>query len=143
MTFALFLHLLCVATWLGCILVEALYEHSIDDSPAMRRFISALHWKTDKFIEIPAFLGVLLTGGAMLHQAPYTPLLWTKIGLGLTAITFNAVCVWLVVKRLALADKGDFAGWEKLDHWQHKLGAVVLLALLAALVAGGALFVAR
>ena len=132
----LLLHLLCIAIWLGCILVEALYEHSIDGSPVMRRFVSTLHWNTDRYIEIPAFLGVLLSGGAMVHGARLTPLLWAKITLGLVAIAFNAACVRLVIRRLKLAQAGDFAGWERIDHWQHKLGAVVLLALLGALGIG-------
>lgn len=137
MSFVLFLHLFCLAAWTGCILVEALYEHSIDTSPAMRRFVSELHWRTDKFIEIPTFAGVLLTGGAMIHNSAMTPLLWIKVAFGLTAILFNALCVGLVVKRLACARAGDFDTWQRLDHWQHKLGAVVLLALLVALGIGG------
>ncbi|MGE5514361.1 MAG: hypothetical protein ACM31D_00915 [Bacteroidota bacterium] len=143
MSLALFLHLLCIAAWTGCILVEALYEHSIDSSPTMRRFVSELHWRTDKYIEIPAFLGVLLSGGAMLHTAPMTPLLWTKVALGLVAIASNAACVWLVVKRLGTARAGDYAAWERLDHLQHKLGAVVLLTLVAALGIGGYALVGR
>lgn len=137
MRMMLLLHLLSVATWLGCILTEVLYERSIDPAATMRRFISTLHWNTDKYIEIPAFLAVLLSGGVMLHGAAPTPLLWVKIALGITAIAFNAACVVMVFKRMRLADAADFAGWEKADHLQHKLGAVVLLTLLAALGIGG------
>lgn len=143
MPLALFLHLFCIAVWTGCILVEALYEHSIEPSPTMRRFISELHWRTDKYIEIPAFLGVLLSGGAMLHTASMTPLLWAKVALGLVAIACNAACVGLVVKRLDRARAGDYPAWERLDLLQHKLGAVVLLALVAALGVGGYVLVGR
>lgn len=143
MAIALFLHLFCIAAWTGCILVEALYEHSIDGSPAMRRFVSELHWRTDKFIEIPAFLGVLLSGGAMIHSAPMTSLLWAKVVLGLLAIAANAACVWLVVRRLAAARRSDFHTWQRLDYWQHKLGAVVLLTLLAALGIGVSVLASR
>lgn len=143
MSLALFLHLFCIAAWTGCILVEALYEHSIDPSPAMRRFVSELHWRTDKYIEIPALLGVLLTGGAMLHSAAMTPLLWTKVALGLMAILFNAICVGLVVQRLRTARAGEFDAWQRLDYWQHKLGAVVLLTLVTALGIGGFVLVGR
>lgn len=143
MSLVLFAHLFCIAAWTGCILVEALYEHSIDTSVAMRRFVSELHWRTDKYIEIPAFAGVLLSGGAMVHAAPMTPLLWAKVALGLLAIAANAGCVWLVVRRLAAARAGDFARWQRLDHWQHKLGAVVLVALLAALAIGVSVLASR
>lgn len=143
MSLPLFLHLFCIAAWTGCILVEALYEHSIDHSPAMRRFVSELHWRTDKFVEIPAFAGVLLSGGALIHAAPMTPLLWAKVAFGLLAIAANAACVWLVVRRLAAARAGDFDTWQRLDHRQHKLGAVVLLALLIALGIGVSVLASR
>jgi hypothetical protein len=136
----LFVHLICAVAWLGCVLVEAILEHSIDSSPDMRIFISKVHWSIDKFIEIPAFVGVLITGGLMLLQTTVSPLLWTKIAFGLVAIVFNAICVGLVVKRLDFAKKGDFLGWETVDHKQHKFGAVVLIALLIALAIGGYLF---
>jgi hypothetical protein len=38
----------------------------------MRVLIPQLHWTTDKFIEIPAFSGVLITGAAMLSQSVMT-----------------------------------------------------------------------
>lgn len=142
MNIILFIHIICVATWLGCILTEAIYEHSAGDSPDRRHFISVLHWNTDKYIEIPAFLGVLLTGGAMIHQAEMTPLLWIKIAFGLIAILFNALCVGLVVRRLGHARNGNVAGWEAIDRKQHKLGGVVLIALLVALGIGGYLLTA-
>jgi hypothetical protein len=137
MTPVLFLHLTLISVWLGCILVEAIYEHSIDHSDGMRLFISKLHWATDKYVEIPAFLGVLVTGSYMLTSSIMTPLLWVKVVFGMIAIIFNAICVGLVVKRLACAKAGDFKGWESLDHKQHKYGAVVLIALVIALIIGG------
>ena len=143
MTVALFLHVFCAAAWTGCILVEALYEHSIDHSPTMRRFVSVLHWRTDKYVEVPALAGVLLSGGIMLAHADMTVMLWTKVALGLTAIAFNLACVVLVARRLVAARADDFATWERLDHLQHKLGAVVLLALVGALVIGGMVLAGR
>lgn len=140
MKLILFIHLICISAWLGCVLVEAILEHSIDKSPDMRIFISKVHWSTDKFIEIPAFMGVFITGGLMLPQTTVSPLLWTKIAFGLIAIVFNAICVGLVLKRLGYAKAGDFLGWEAVDRKQHKFGAVVLIAMLIALAIGGYLF---
>ena len=137
---ALFLHLVFAAAWMSCIFVEVLYERSIDQSEVMRRFISTLHWNTDKFVEAPAFMGVLITGALMLMQTEITPLVWTKVAFGLTAIIFNVICVVLVYKRLQAAKEGDFARWERVDHKQHQYGAVVLVTLLIALVIGGYLF---
>lgn len=142
MSTLLFLHIVCVSLWAGCILVEAIYEHSIDDSDLMRVFLSKLHWNTDKYVEIPAFLGVLATGAVMLAHVEITALLLIKVVFGLIAIVFNAVCVGLVIKRLGYAKSGDFVRWQAVDHKQHKFGGVVLIALLIALGIGGHLFVA-
>ncbi len=141
MKFVIFLHLISVALWIGCVVVEGIYEHSIDKSPTMRNFISKLHWNTDKYVEIPAFIVVLLTGGYLLMGRPMTPLLATKVGFGALAIFLNAVCVWLVIKRLRFANAGDYAAWERVDHLQHKLGGLVAVAMVLALVLGGYLFV--
>ena len=59
-----------------------------------------------------------------------------KVGFGLLAIAANVYCVWLVFKRQAYASTGDWTAFEKADHLQHKIGAVVLVAILAALCMG-------
>lgn len=143
MRILLFLHLVLLSAWLGCILVEAIYEHSIEKTDGMRIFVSRLHWTTDKFIEIPAFVGVLLTGAVMATQVAMTPLLALKILFGLIAIIFNAICVVLVMKRLRYANAADFDAWawEAIDHRQHVYGAVVLIGLLLALGIGGYLYI--
>ena len=139
----LFLHLVLVSVWLGCVVVEAIYEHSIEPDATMRIFVSRLHWTTDKSVEVPAFTGVLLTGAIMATQVPMTPLLALKILCGVIAIVFNAICVILVMKRLRYADAENFdvQAWEAVDAKQHIYGAVVLLGLLLALGIGLYLFV--
>lgn len=141
MKFALFLHLACISAWLGCILVEGVYEHSIDKSPEMRTFIADLHSNTDKYVEIPTFTGVFLTGLYMLPQVEITQLLLVKIGFGLLAILFNVICVGLVARRLKCARKCDFKTFEIIDRKQHQYGAVVLITLLIAFGLGGYAFV--
>ena len=136
----LFLHLLCAAAWLGCILVEVVYERSIDTSLAMRRFVSQLHWRTDLSIEGPALLGVSITGGALLSMAPASPLLSVKIAFGGLAVLSNLICILLVKKRLDAACASEQQRYERLDHLQHKVGALVLIGVLVALVLGGYLF---
>jgi hypothetical protein len=136
MSLMLVLHLTFAGAWLGCILVEVAFEHGSGGGGDMRLFISKLHWSVDKLIEIPALAGVALTGGLLLMQSAMTPLLWTKTAFGAIAILFNIACVWLVCVRLAHALSGDAQGWERADVWQHKLGAVVLIAMLLALGIG-------
>ena len=110
MSQTLLLHLVFAGAWLGCILVEALFEHGSGGGSDMRLFISKLHWRVDLFIEIPAFAGVLLTGGFLIAEASMTSLLWTKAAFGMIAILFNIACVWLVRVRLAHALSGDAEG---------------------------------
>ena len=132
----LFLHLICAAGWLGCILVEVVCERTIQPGETLAH----LHWRADKYIEIPLFTGVFLSGGALISMSTITPLLLVKIGCGLLAILFNIVCMRIVRQRLDAARAGDRARYAKLDHLQHRIGGGVLLGVLVALGIGGYLF---
>jgi uncharacterized membrane protein len=135
------LHLTFVGLWLGCVLTEALFERALLGHGRDKELIlSALHRRVDLFIEIPAFVLVLATGGLLLAGAQPSGLLHAKLGLALLAVAANVYCVYLVFKRHRLALQGDWQGFEKADHLQHKIGAVVLLGILGALGLGLALF---
>ncbi len=135
------LHLTFVGLWLGCVLTEALFERALMGHGRDKELIlSALHRRVDLFIEIPAFVLVLATGGLLLAGAPTSALLHAKVGVALLAVAANVYCVYLVFKRHRLALQGDWQGFEKADHLQHKIGAVVLLGILGALGLGLALF---
>lgn len=138
---AMFLHLLGVGVWLGCILVEGIVEQAIDDTATMRRFMSTLHWRIDRYVEIPSFVVVLLSGAYLLGSVALTPWLVAKIAFGLFAVLLNAYCVLLVFRRLEASRAHDLAGWGAIDERQHKFGALVLVAMVFALTIGGALFV--
>lgn len=135
------LHLTFVGLWLGCVLTEALFERALLGHGRDKELIlSALHRRVDLFIEIPAFVLVLATGGLLLAGAQPSGRLHAKLGLALLAVAANVYCVYLVFKRHRLALQGDWQGFEKADHLQHKIGAVVLLGILGALGLGLALF---
>ncbi|MDT8991482.1 hypothetical protein RQP54_11480 [Curvibacter sp. APW13] len=139
----LFIHLCLVGVWLGCVLTEALFERALlGQGRAQELLLARLHKKVDVVVEIPAFLGVLLTGALMAAQVPMTAVLQWKIVFGLIAIGANLYCVRLVWARLALAEAGDWDGFAAVDHRQHQWGAVVLAGLLGALGLGGYLFTA-
>ena len=134
-------HLVFVGLWLGCVLTEALFERALlGQGRAQELILASLHRRVDLFVEIPAFLVVLATGAALLASAPPSGLLHAKIGLALGAIAANVACVWLVFERARAAGLGDWGRFEKLDHLQHKLGAVVLLGIVGALGSGMYLF---
>jgi hypothetical protein len=131
------LHLACVGIWLGCVLTEALFERALlGQGRAQELILVTLHKRVDLVVEIPAFVAVLLTGSLMLAAAPASALLSAKIGLGLLAIAANIYCVWLVFRRAQAAESGQWTEFARLDHLQHKFGAVVLLAIVAALILG-------
>ncbi len=134
-------HLVFVGIWLGCVLTEALFERALlGKGRAQELILVALHKRVDLFIEIPAFVIVLVTGGLMLASANPGALLQVKIAFALLAIAANVYCVWLVFRRARAAESGEWTTFAALDHLQHKFGAVVLLGILTALGLGIYLF---
>jgi hypothetical protein len=133
----LILHIIFIGIWLGCVLTEALFERALlGQGRAHELLLADLHKRVDVWIEIPAFVAVVVTGGMLFEQA--APSLWLdiKIACGLLAVVANGVCVGLVFARAKAAHAGDWERFDRLDHLQHKLGAVVLFGLLGALGVG-------
>lgn len=130
-------HLVLVGIWLGCVLTEALFEKALlGKGWAQELILVRLHKRVDLLVELPALMGVLLTGLVLLVNAGANSLLHTKIAFGLLAILVNLHCVGLVFRRSKAATAGDWSQFEGLDHLQHKWGAVVLIGILVALGLG-------
>jgi uncharacterized membrane protein len=131
------IHIAFVGIWLGCVLTEALFERALlGQGRAQELILVSLHKRVDLFVEIPAFLVVLVTGALMLVNAAPSALLHAKIAFGFIAIAANAYCVWLVFRRAKAAQSGQWQVFSHLDHLQHKIGAIVLLGILSALGIG-------
>ena len=131
------LHLSAVGMWLGCVITEALFERALlGKGREQELLLSSLHKRVDLVVEIPAFLGVLITGLLMLPHAASSTIFMVKLGFGLLALAANIVCVGIVFKRAKAANTGDWDSFAQLDHLQHKIGAVVLIGLLVALGCG-------
>lgn len=89
----LLVHLICVGIWLGCILTEALFERALlGQGRQQEKILVGLHQRVDLFVEIPAFVLVLVTGALMLSDTATSKLLDIKVGLGLLAILANLYC---------------------------------------------------
>jgi hypothetical protein len=101
--------------------------------------LANLHKRVDLFIEIPAFIGVTVTGAWLLGQAMPSLWLYIKVAMAIVAVVANAICVWLVFERAAAAQADNWERFDRLDKVQHQLGAVVLLGMLGALGFGLAL----
>lgn len=131
------IHLACAGIWLGCVLTEALFERALLGKGREQELILVeLHKRVDLFVEIPAFVGVLISGAWMFAGTEVSPAIAFKIVAGLLAIAANVYCVWLVFRRAAVASLGQWEAFARLDHLQHRFGAWVLLAILVALITG-------
>jgi uncharacterized membrane protein len=136
-TILLPLHLVFIGLWLGCVLTEALFERALLGQGRDKELVlTALHKRVDLFIEIPAFTLVVLTGCALLTSAPQSAVFHLKLAFASVAVIANVYCVHLVFKRDRLARSSDWNAFEAIDHLQHKMGAVVLLAIIGALGLG-------
>lgn len=130
-------HLVFVGLWLGCVLTEALFERALlGQGRDKEKILANLHKRVDAIVEIPAFLVVLVTGAVLFARSDLTLLLITKASFGVVAILANIYCVHLVFQRADCALKDDWKGFERIDHLQHKYGAVVLVGILGALFTG-------
>ena len=132
------LHATFAALWLGCVLTEALFERTLMANGREGQLTLAnLHVRVDKFVELPAIFGVVVTGLLMVKQSSRQGLAYeAMLVAGSVAIAANLYCVWLVFKRRDAASSGNWQRFESLDHVQHRVGAVVLVAVLTALLAG-------
>ena len=134
------IHLAFAGVWLGCVLTETLFERALlGQGRDKERILADLHKRVDLMIEAPAFVIVLITGTLMLKGAAMTPLLLAKVGFGILAVVTNIYCVWLVLRRATVARQGQWEEFERIDHQQHRFGAVVLVSLLIALILGGSI----
>ena len=131
------LHLLLVGVWLGCVLTEALFERALlGQGPQAQRLLARLHWRVDLWVEVPAFAAVVATGLALLPGQAWDGWLVFKLGCASLAVVANTWCVGLVARRQTHALAGDWTAFAAVDHRQHQVGALVLLGLLGAAVAG-------
>ncbi|MGI1679510.1 MAG: hypothetical protein K6L75_12295 [Cellvibrionaceae bacterium] len=137
MTVILFIHLMAIGIWAGCLAIETVCELDQENVHFKDSYIAALHWKIDKFVEIPALLITLVTGSIMLANAPSNPILMIKIIAGLLAVFFNAIAVFLIYKRYHCYLQNDEVGYKKYEMWHHRFGLGCIVSVITAIVAGG------
>lgn len=142
MSSVLFLHIVAALIWFGCVLTEAVLERVGDGSETIRQFISEAHWRIDLYLETPAFVVALFSGGHLAGVLAWTPAIAVMVVSGLIAAGANVYCVVLVRRRLAAAQASHSSLWFEIDNRLHRWGAVVLVAQLAALGAAATMFTA-
>ena len=133
----LIIHIVAVGTWLGCVLTEALFERALLGTGRENESILArLHRRVDLFVEIPAFLIASVTGLILIEGRSIDTLLMLKLGFAALAVLANIYCIYLVFRRVRFSNDGDWNAFERADHLQHKIGALVLVGILGAILTG-------
>ncbi len=133
----LFIHLIAIGIWAGCVATEAVLEIALEKVPPNDSALAALHSKIDRFVEIPAILVALLTGGHMLHQASWDNLLVLKVCLGVSAVVLNSIAAFTVHHRLQCLLANDMLGYARFNRWHERIGIGCVLSIVGAIAAGG------
>lgn len=110
---ASFVHVVCLGSWLGCLLVEGVIEALARRDRELLRAVSRLHRSIDLWVEIPAFSGVLASGLVLSLDAAWSNALIAKVALGTFAILANLACLWPVFRRARAAQADDFRAMQR------------------------------
>lgn len=131
-----FIHVFAVAFWLGCVAVEVVVEQVGLRRAELRPAVPQFHFYVDRFIEIPAFTTVLITGVLLFESSRFTTdwVYATKLVCGLLAVGANIYSIYPVIMRKRASDAGDKAGVRR---YGKLIDATVPVGVPAALVALG------
>ncbi len=136
MSALVFVHVFAVAFWLGCVAVEVVVEQVGLRRAALRSAVPQFHFYVDRFVEIPAFSTVLVTGLLLFDASRFTQdwVYATKVLCGLIAVGANIFSIYPVIMRKRAADTGDKIA---IRRYGKLLDATVPVGVPAALVALG------
>lgn len=96
-------HILFLGLWGGLVAVEVAFEAQVFTGKMDERAVAGLHRITDRFIELPVLIAVLLTGWLLWKQTDFDHSLLPKVVFGLGAVFANAVCYVIVEMRASEA----------------------------------------
>ncbi|WP_237155527.1 hypothetical protein [Oryzibacter oryziterrae] len=135
MSLVLLLHILFAGLWIGCVMTEVLFERTLSGQGwAADKLLARLHYRVDLAVEMPAALGVGVTGSLMAARIVHWDMaLATMATAGLLAIAANILCLVHVRRRHLAALDGDRKAHSAADIRQHRVGTLVVLALLVAI----------
>jgi hypothetical protein len=133
-----FAHLAFACIWLGCIVTQLIVERSLFAAGEDFRLRSSqLNWRIAVFVEVPAFVGVLVTGAYTLAM-PHAVGLGFQVMLtaGVLTVFLSVFKVWLIYKRLSAARRNSWSTHEKLVYFQRSMGVLVLFGVFISIIAG-------
>jgi putative copper export protein len=137
MTLTLFIHLIAIGIWAGCVATEVVCELEQKHVKFKDSYIASLHWSIDKFVEIPAIFITAITGYLMLNDVVFDSLLTIKVLAGVLAIIFNLIASYSVYKRYKCLVADNEAGYLKYDLIHERIGVGCVLFILVAIISGG------
>jgi putative copper export protein len=137
MNIILFIHLIAIGIWAGCVATEAVLEVVLEKVPPLQSGLAVIHAKIDRFVEIPAIIVAVATGGSMLHHATWDKLLVVKVALGASAVVLNSIAAFTVHRRLQCLNAKDMTGYATFNRWHERIGIGCVLSIVGAIVVGG------
>ena len=137
MNAVLFVHLIAIGIWAGCVATEAVLEIVLEKLPPHESGLASIHSKIDRFVEIPAILIALATGGHLLHQAAWDHLLIAKVSLGVSAVVLNSIAAFTVHRRLKCLQANNMPGYDLFNRWHERIGIGCVLSIAGAIAVGG------
>jgi putative copper export protein len=137
MTLTLFIHLIAIGIWAGCVATEVVCELEQKHVKFKDSYIASLHWSIDKFVEIPAIFVTAITGYLMLNDVVFDSLLTIKVSAGVLAIVFNLIASYSVYKRYSCLLADNEEGYLKYDLIHERIGVGCVLFILVAIISGG------
>ena len=139
MAVVILLHSLCAFLWLGCVLAETAMDRGGAHGPFGQSLLPLTHGRLDLFVELPAFLGLVLTGGSLAGLLPLTPLLTAKVAAGLVAIGANIYGILWIGRPL---EASEVVTWTRPEGGARTRGGFALTAALIVLAIGAHVLVA-
>lgn len=137
MTLILFIHLIAIGVWAGCVATEVVCELEQKHVKFKESYIASLHWSIDKFVEIPAIIITGITGYLMLDDVVFDSIITLKISAGVLAIAFNSAAAYSVYKRYKCLIANDEEGYLKYDLMHERIGIGCILFIFLAIIFGG------
>jgi len=135
MSILLAIHLLAIGIWLGVVGAEFAIEIAGMKNDEELKRASLLHYQTDIWVEIPAFLTVLATGFLMLEGAQLEGVILAKVIFGLLAVMFNLIAVYAVFVRRKKILSGDMDGLGSVQR-AMRISSLVIPCFVIALALG-------
>ncbi len=135
-------HIIFLGLWGGLVVTEIVFEAQMFRGKLDEKAIAGLHRITDRFIELPVLVAVLVTGWLLWEQTGFDQQLLLKVLFGLGAVLANVICYIIVELRASEALRAEAAGHDSIRLRKLSIALAMtiapgILSAFAALFLGG------